>query len=142
MDNSALTIVISLLTTIFGATNFFTFVAYRKEKRRGMQVETVSSEVTTLRATIDTMKSTVDWLNSRIDEMQKLIVSKDVYISELTKDKITLEIKNSKNKTAIHRALSCDYCNSTKTCPVLIQQREHDEEYLKRIENGGNSNGN
>lgn len=124
---------LTAITTIFGGTSFITMVIFRKQTRRLKDAEVSEKEVSTLRSVVETLKTQMDWMNDRITSLQSMITNKDSIIEQLNIDKNTLEIKNAKNKGAINKALSCIYCSTQSLCPVLVQRKVHEDEYLHTI---------
>lgn len=130
MDGTLLTSIISILC---GSTTIVTFLLYRKQQKRFKTAEAFEKEVVALQNTVETMRRQLEFYDGRLSEMQKLVVGKDVYISQLSLDKHTLEIKNSKNKSAMNKAYSCEHCSDISLCPVLRQRAANEEEYLKSL---------
>lgn len=79
------------------------------------------------------MRQQLQFYDGRLTEMQKLVVGKDAYINQLSQEKHTLEVKNSKNKSAMNKAYSCEHCSEVSLCPVLMQRAANEEEYLKSL---------
>jgi uncharacterized membrane-anchored protein YhcB (DUF1043 family) len=127
------TIITSILSILCGSSTIITFILYRKQQKRFKTAEAFEKEVDALKNTVETMRQQLQFYDGRLAEMQKLVVGKDVYISQLTQDKHTLEVKNSKNKSAMNKAYSCDHCSDIALCPVLKQRAANEEEYLNSL---------
>jgi preprotein translocase subunit YajC len=132
MDLSILTSIISILC---GSSTVITFILYRKQQKRFKTAEAFEKEVTALKTTVEILQQQVAFQEGRINETQKLVINKDAYIAQLTQEKHALEIKNSKNKSAINKAYSCGHCSDISLCPVLKQRTANEEEYLKTLNN-------
>lgn len=132
------TIIISLISILCGSTTVVTFVLYRKQQKRFKTAEAFEKEVVALKATVESMQNQISFYDGRLNEMQKLVIGKDAYISQLTEDKHTLEIKNSKNKSAMNKAYSCSFCNDVSECPVIMQRAANEEAYLRELNEKGN----
>ncbi|MDL2303209.1 hypothetical protein LJC28_02325 [Dysgonomonas sp. OttesenSCG-928-D17] len=130
MDWAILTSIISILC---GSSTVITFILYRKQQKRFKTAEAFEKEVDALKNTVETMRQQLQFYDGRLTEMQKLVVGKDAYINQLSQEKHTLEIKNSKNKSAMNKAYSCEHCSEVSLCPVLMQRAANEEEYLKSL---------
>lgn len=127
------TILTTIITVLAGSSTIVTYLLYRKQQKRFKTAEAFEKEVDALKNTVETMRQQLLFYDGRLTEMQKLVVGKDVYIKQLSQEKHTLEIKNSKNKSAMNKAYSCEHCSDISLCPVLIQRAANDEEYLKSL---------
>jgi TolA-binding protein len=130
MDWTIITTIVSILA---GSSTVVTFVLYRKQQKRFKTAEAFEKEVDALKNTVETMRQQLQFYDGRLTEMQKLVVGKDVYISQLSQEKHTLEVKNSKNKSAMNKAYGCEHCSDISLCPVLMQRAANEEEYLKSL---------
>ncbi len=130
MDWSLIT---SILSILCGSSTVMTFILYRKQQRRFKTAEAFEKEVDALKNTVETMRQQLQFYDGRLTEMQKLVVGKDLYISQLSQEKHLLEIKNSKNKSAMNKAYSCEHCTDISLCPVLIQRATNEEAYLNEL---------
>lgn len=129
----------TILSLIFGFLGgggaLITYLLYRKQLKRFKNAEAVEKEVATLRGAIAAMEQNQKWYEERLSSLQKLLLEKESYVEVLSKDKNLLEIKHSKNKSAINKAYECKFCTDTAKCPVLIQRSKNEDEYLKTITN-------
>lgn len=130
LDGSTIIQVIALLC---GSTTIVTFILYRKQQKRFKTAEAFEKEVIALRGTMETLQNQITFQAGRIDEMQKLVISKDMYIEQLSSEKHIIEVKHAKNKSAINTAYACTYCKDKSECPVLKKRAENEEAYLKEI---------
>ena len=130
MDWSLIT---SILSILCGSSTVMTFILYPKQQRRFKTAEAFEKEVDALKNTVETMRQQLQFYDGRLTEMQKLVVGKDLYISQLSQEKHVLEIKNSKNKSAMNKAYSCEHCTDISLCPVLIQRAANEEAYLNEL---------
>lgn len=128
------TIITTIVSILAGSSTIVTFVLYRKQQKRFKTAEAFEKEVDALKNTVETMRQQLQFYDGRLTEMQKLVVGKDVYISQLSQEKHTLEVKNSKNKSAMNKAYGCEHCTDISLCPVLMQRAENEEEYLKSLD--------
>ncbi|MDD4728575.1 MAG: hypothetical protein PHN55_07485 [Dysgonamonadaceae bacterium] len=126
-------IIMSILSVLAGSSTVVTFVLYRKQQKRFKTAEAFEKEVEALKNTVETMRQQLTFYDGRLTEMQKLVVGKDAYIGQLSQEKHILEIKNSKNKSAMNKAYGCEHCSDVALCPVLKQRALHEEEYLKSL---------
>lgn len=131
------TTITTILSIIAGSSTFITIILYRRQQKRFKTAEAFEKEVVALKTTVEVMQHQLTFYDGRLSEMQKLVVGKDAYISQLSKDKTTLEIKNSKNKSAMNRAYSCHYAPETGECPVIKQRMKNDELYLRQLNKEG-----
>ncbi len=129
------TIVTTIISVLAGSSTIVTFFLYRKQQKRIKTAEAFEKEVNALKTTVATMRDQLTFYDGRLNEMQKLVVGKDAYIGQLSSEKHTLEIKNSKNKSAINKAHSCPNCSDVSNCPVIKQKIANDDEYLKNLKN-------
>ena len=127
------TILTSIISILCGSSTIVTFILYRKQQKRFKTAEAFEKEVDALKNTVETMRQQLQFYDGRLTEMQKLVVGKDVYISQLSQEKHTLEVKNSKNKSAMNKAYGCGHCTDISLCPVLVQIAANEEEYLKSL---------
>jgi|GEM_PF-1870859 len=127
------TIITSIISILCGSSTVITFILYRKQQKRFKTAEAFEKEVDALKNTVESMRQQLLFYDGRLAEMQNLVIGKDAYISQLTLDKHRLEVKNSKNKSAMNRAYSCGHCSDISLCPVLKQRAANDEEYLKTL---------
>lgn len=127
------TILTSLISVLAGSSTIVTFIIYRKQQKRFKTAEAFEKEVTALKTTVEILQQQVTFQEGRINDTQKLVINKDAYIAQLSKEKHILEIKNSKNKSAINQAYRCELCNDFTSCPVLVQRTANDEEYFKSL---------
>jgi TolA-binding protein len=126
-------IIVSFLTVVAGSSTFITLWMYRKQQKRFKTAEAFGQEVTALRATVQELREQIRFQEERINKTQELITSKDAYINQLSQEKHTLEIKNSRNKSAINKSYGCTYCPDISLCPVLVQRAANEEEYLNSL---------
>lgn len=142
MTSELLNWILGAFSTLTGATTFMAWFMYRKQEKRFKTAEAFEKEVLSLRLAMNTLQEQVKWYGERLNETQALIVSKDAYITQISGEKHTLEIKNSRNKNAINKAFNCRFCEAPSECPVLIQRASNEEEYLKQIERKNNVDSN
>ncbi|MDR0541154.1 MAG: hypothetical protein LBH19_02955 [Dysgonamonadaceae bacterium] len=126
-------IITSIITVLCGSSTIITFILYRKQQKRLITAEAFEKEVDALKSAVETMRQQLQFYDGRLTEMQKLVIGKDAYIEQLSKEKHVLEIKNAKNKSAINKAYECNHCTDISLCPVLMQRTINEEEYLKKI---------
>lgn len=127
------TVVSSIITALAASSTLVTYMLYRKQQKRFKTAEAFEKEVEALKITVSTMREQLQFYDGRLTEMQKMVIGKDAYIGQLSEEKHTLEIKNSKNKSAINRAYSCEHCSDISLCPVLKQRAANEEEYLNTL---------
>lgn len=131
---SDFTTVLSLILGFLGGGGaLVTYMLYRKQLKRFKNAEAVEKEVATLRSAIAAMEQNQKWYEERLASLQKLLLEKESYVEVLSKDKNLLEIKHSKNKSAINKAYECSFCPDTSKCPVLIQRSKNEDEYLRTL---------
>ena len=111
-----------------------TWVLYRKQEKRLRNAESVEKEVEALRKAVETLERNQVFYEERLKALQVLVVEKDSYISVLSAEKHALEVKHSKNKSAINKAHSCGFISCPNDCVVLEQRAKNEEEYAKRLE--------
>lgn len=124
----------AILSLVGGGSALFTFFYYRKQERRLKNANAIETEVDALRKTVESLQQQQRFYEERLNALQALVIEKDSYITSLSTDKHTLEIKHAKNKTAINAAYSCDVRTDKAKCPVLKERMKNELEYLKRIE--------
>ncbi|MDL2310317.1 hypothetical protein LJC39_04295 [Parabacteroides sp. OttesenSCG-928-B22] len=127
------TILISIISILCGSSTVITFILYRKQQKRFKTAEAFEKEVVALKNTVEILQQQVTFQEGRISDTQKLVINKDAYITQLSQEKHTLEIKNSKNKSAINKAYSCEHCSDISLCPVLKQRTVNEEAYLNEL---------
>lgn len=130
------TILTSLISVLCGSGTVVTYALYRKQQKRYKIAEAFEKEVVALKATVETMQTQLRFYDERLSEMQKLVVGKDAYISQLSQDKHLLEVKNARNKSAINKAHGCGHCANVSDCPVLRQKTANEDDYLKQLNRG------
>lgn len=138
--------VVKILSIIFGSlssiTAIVTLFVYKRQEKRIKNSAAVETEVRTLRAALEQMERQVSWALEQLGITQTLVTQKDAYIEQLTKELHVLEVKHSRNKSAINEAYSCVFCEGKMNlCPVIIRRAKNEEEYTKRLvekEKGGN----
>ena len=126
--------ILAAFSALCGGSTFFTLFMYRKQQKRFKTAEAFGNEVSALAAAQGLLRDQITFQAGRIDELQKLLVSKDDYIGQISAEKHTIEMKHAKNKSAINKAYECRFCENTADCPVLIQRAQNEEEYLRKIE--------
>lgn len=126
-------VVTSIVSVLAGSSTIVTFILYRKQQKRFKTAEAFEKEVDALKNTVETMRQQLQFYDGRLTEMQKLVVGKDLYIGQLTQEKHTLEVKNSKNKSAMNKAYGCVHCSDVSLCPVLMQRAANEEAYLNEL---------
>ena len=126
-------IITTLISVVCGGSSIVTLIIYRKQQKRFKTAEAFEKEVDALKNTVETMRQQLQFYDGRLTEMQKLVVGKDAYISQISQEKHTLEVKNSKNKSAMNKAYGCVHCSDVSLCPVLMQRTANEEEYLKLL---------
>lgn len=136
------TLLTSIISILCGSSTIVTFILYRKQQKRFKTAEAFEKEVDALKNTVETMRQQLQFYDGRFTEMQKLVVGKDAYINKLSQEKHTIEVKNSKNKSAMNKAYSCEHCLEVSLCPVLMQRAANEEEYLKSLNNEKNKQDN
>lgn len=127
------TVISSVITALAASSTLITYILYRKQQKRFKTAEAFEKEVEALKVTVSTMREQLQFYDGRLNEMQKMVIGKDVYVSQLSEEKHTLEVKNSKNKSAINKAYSCEHCSDISSCPVLKQRAANEEEYLNSL---------
>lgn len=128
-------LIITVIGVIGSGSAVTTFLLYRRQETRIKDAEAFEKEVTVLRLEVETLRDQIKFYAERQEAQQRLIVNKDAYIEQLTRDKQIVEIKHAKNKSAMNRAYECDYCvGEALKCPVLKQRAENEEEYLRSID--------
>lgn len=132
-------IIITLATLILssGALNI---VLYRKVDKRTKTAEAFEKEVSALSNTIEAMKKHQNYTDERLERMQGELTKKDIYNSQLMREKHILEVKHSRNKSAINKAYECEFCEDKSKCKVLKQRALNDEIYLKELKDNENEN--
>jgi hypothetical protein len=125
--------ILSALTCLFGGSSFYTIFLYRRQAKRFKTAEAFEQEVKAMEGTVSILQEQIEFCQGRINSLQELIISKDTYIEQLSGENHTLEIKHSRNKSAMNKAHECKFCPDTSQCPVLIQKIANDELYLSEI---------
>jgi hypothetical protein len=128
-------IIIPLLTLIF-TSGIINVVLYRKVDKRTKTAEAFEKEVSALSATIEVMKRHQEYTDQRLERMQNELTKMDVFNTQLMKEKHILEMKHSRNKSAMNKAHECTFCDDKSLCPVLRQRAINDEIYLKELKDG------
>ena len=124
---------LSVVSVLAGSSTVVTYILYRRQQKRFKTAEAFQKEVDALKNTVEMMRQQLTFYDGRLTEMQKLIVGKDGYIKQLSQEKHVLEVKNSRNKSAMNRAYECKHCADIASCPVLRQRAINEEEYLKSL---------
>lgn len=130
--------ILAVVSTLCGGGTVITLFLFRRQQKRFKNAEAFEKEVQALQNTIDSLQKQVNWQEERLNDMQKLLIGKDAYIAEISREKHTLEIKHARNKSAINKAYECPNRAKCKDdpdsfCPVLMQRKQNEEEYLKEI---------
>jgi predicted ribosome quality control (RQC) complex YloA/Tae2 family protein len=128
-------IIIPLLTLIF-TSGIVNVVLYRKVDKRTKTAEAFEKEVSALSATIEAMKRHQEHTDQRLERMQNELTKMDVFNTQLMKEKHILEVKHSRNKSAMNKAYECAFCDDKSLCPVIRQRATNDEIYLKELKDG------
>ena len=126
-------VVTSIVSVLAGSSTIVTFILYRKQQKRFKTAEAFEKEVDALKNTVETMRQQLQFYDGRLTEMQKLVIGKDLYIGQLSQEKHVLEVKNSKNKSAMNKAYGCVHCNDISLCTVLMQRAANEEAYLNEL---------
>ena len=128
-------IILACVGVIGGGSSVVMWVMFRKQTARIKNAEAVEKEVQSLRSTVDALQQQQEFYEKRLKAMQELVIGKDNYIEVISHDKLVLEVKHAKNKSAINRAHECEFCKGDSSkCPVLAQKNKNDDEYLHSIE--------
>ncbi len=127
--------IIITLATLVVSSGVINIVLYRKVDKRTKTAEAFEKEVAALSATIDAMKRHQEYTDQRLERMQEELTKKDVFNSQLMKEKHILEVKHSRNKSAMNKAYECSFCDDKSQCPVIKQRAINDELYLSELKN-------
>lgn len=126
--------IVSLLIGLLGGGGaFVTYVLYSKQMKRIKSAEASEKEIANIRAGLDVMRDQISFQAGQIAALQKALVERETDNETLRKEKHVLEVKNSKNKSAMNKAYECKFCPDTSKCIVLIQRKRNEEEYLKML---------
>lgn len=127
-----LEILIPLISSLL-ASGVINVVLYRKVDKRTKTAEAFEKEVLALSNAMESMKKHQGYTDNRLEWMQSELTKKDMYNSQLMKEKHTLEVKHSRNKSAMNKAYECTFCDDKSQCPVLMERRNNDEQYLAEL---------
>lgn len=126
--------IISLLFGLLGGGGaFVTYLLYSKQMKRIKSAEASEKEITNIRAGLDVMRDQISFQAGQIAALQKALIERETDNETLRKEKHVLEVKNSKNKSAMNKAYECKFCPDTSKCIVLIQRKQNEEDYLKTL---------
>ena len=125
--------IIIAFTTLILTSGIVNIILYRKVDKRTKTAEAFEKEVSALSNTIDAMKRHQEYTDQRLERMQEELTKKDVYNSQLMREKHVLEVKHSRNKSAMNKAHECPFCDDKSQCPVVKQRAINDEEYLLEL---------
>lgn len=129
---------ISIVSAVLGflatGSSIVTFILYRKQSVRIKNAEAFEKEVAALRSEIDALKESLKFEREQREKDKEIIVRIETDNTKLHSENGTLEIKNARNKKAINQAYSCGFCQDTANCPVLLQRKKNEEEYLIELQ--------
>lgn len=130
---------IALVSAVLGflgaGSSVVTFILFRKQSVRIKNAEAFEKEVSALRGEIEALKADLKFEREQREKDKELIIRVEDDNSALHAENRTLEIKNAKNKKAINQAYGCSFCNESSNCPVLMQRKKNEDEYLRELQN-------
>ena len=131
--------IIITLVSLVVSSGVFNVILYRRVNKRTKTAEAFEKEVSALSGTIEALKKHQEYTDQRLERLQGELTKTDVYNSQLIREKHILEVKHSRNKSAINKAHECPFCDDKSQCPVIRQRTFNDELYLSEL-NKNNEN--
>ena len=126
---------INLLSFIFGGAGVVSFiigvVTIREAKKlKGAEVDT--AKIKNMMLIVEQLQTQVKFQAERIDKLQtELNEAREAFV-KLNSTYLTLDAKYNLKKLCISQAYGCN----KETCPVLMKQKEQEENWIKQQNKG------
>ena len=123
---------------IFGG-GFVTVVGwfvFFKQNKRLKNAEAEAKELENMNVKIAMLENMMASQVKRMDTLQQDVATYYERNRALQNELSLSELKRQKNKNCIAQAESCNHIADPSECPVIIQRKKHEAEYLKMLEDG------